>query len=189
LLGGEAVSQAELARRLGISRGPVREALIELERDGLVVSEPYHKTKVAPFGTEDMEELAEIRTLLESYAVRRIVSHHYDVSSLRLILDQMIIIAPKNDRRDYISTEMSFHSTVIQIARSNHLISMWSRIITPFVRFLSSGVLFSDQIELHHKYIEALESGSIDIAINEVAQHIKEAYTEVLAANCQKQET
>lgn len=63
------LSQVQLAKEFGVSRGPVREALRLLEREGLVESEVNHRSRVVSFSTADLEELYAVRIVIESLAV------------------------------------------------------------------------------------------------------------------------
>jgi DNA-binding GntR family transcriptional regulator len=67
---GAGVSQLRLAKELGLSRGPVREALRLLERDGLVEATVNQRPRVAPFSIEDLEQLYAMRVAIESLAIR-----------------------------------------------------------------------------------------------------------------------
>ena len=66
---GSVVSQAHLARDLGVSRSPIREACRMLEREGLVVSRHNHRIQVADFSTDDLEQLYASRLVLEPLAL------------------------------------------------------------------------------------------------------------------------
>jgi DNA-binding GntR family transcriptional regulator len=69
LRAGDPLSQVELARQLGVSRGPLREALRILQREGFVQQESQHRARVAAFSDEDLDELYAMRISLESLAI------------------------------------------------------------------------------------------------------------------------
>src|SRR5579871_541757 len=88
LAGGTRLQQAELAARLGISRMPVRQAILRLESEGLVIQRPNRGAFVTLLGPEGILELFEMRSVLEGLALRlavpqMTVAHHREV--LRLI--------------------------------------------------------------------------------------------------------
>ncbi len=66
---GAGLSQAQVARELGVSRGPVREAFRLLEREGLIHAEVNQRARVAPFSIEDLEQLYAVRIVNEALAV------------------------------------------------------------------------------------------------------------------------
>ncbi len=71
LRGGSAIRQEEVARAFGVSRVPVREALLKLEGEGLVATHPRRGVVVTMLSTDDFEEILEMRFALESLALRR----------------------------------------------------------------------------------------------------------------------
>ena len=75
LAAGAGLSQAAIAKELGISRGPVREAFRLLEREGLIHAEVNQRACVAPFSIEDLEQLYAFRIVTEALGVRLSVPH------------------------------------------------------------------------------------------------------------------
>src|SRR2546426_12550534 len=68
---GQRLKEEELARELGISRTPVREALLVLQSEGLVAAEPNRGATVRAHDAADLDDLHQLRALLEGYAARR----------------------------------------------------------------------------------------------------------------------
>jgi DNA-binding GntR family transcriptional regulator len=75
---GEQLVEARLAGELGVSKTPVREALIRLQRDGLVEIEPYRGARVAAPSEHDMREIIELRLVLESHIARDLAERRPD---------------------------------------------------------------------------------------------------------------
>src|SRR3954449_10655230 len=67
---GAVTSQATLAERFGVGRTPLREALRMLQREGLIISEPNRRVRVAGLSADDVEELYIMRIALEAIAIR-----------------------------------------------------------------------------------------------------------------------
>jgi DNA-binding GntR family transcriptional regulator len=67
---GEVLSQVALAQRFGVSRGPIREALRMLQREGLVEGEVNKRMRVIPFAADDLEQLYALRIVTEALAIR-----------------------------------------------------------------------------------------------------------------------
>src|SRR6476469_10949085 len=72
---GEALREEQLAAMLDVSRGPVREALVQLEREGLVIVRRHRGATVARLSRRDLEEVYSLRLALERLAVQRAVRH------------------------------------------------------------------------------------------------------------------
>lgn len=91
LAAGKWLSQVQIAKQFGVSRGPVREALRLLEREGLIEAEVNHRARVAPFSIEDLEQLYAARIVTEglsvSVSVPRLTDDDFD--QLQHMLDEM----------------------------------------------------------------------------------------------------
>src|SRR6266498_734808 len=72
---GGQLREVELSAALGVSRGPVREALLRLEREGLVRSEWHRGATVTALSEQDVAELDTLRAALEQLAVRLVIDH------------------------------------------------------------------------------------------------------------------
>lgn len=88
---GAQLREVELATALQVSRGPVREALLRLEREGLVQSEWHRGTTVTSLSAQDAEGLNSLRGALEQLAVERLMEHasEEDLASVRRAVDRM----------------------------------------------------------------------------------------------------
>lgn len=88
---GEELNQVELARYFNVSRVPIREALRQLQAEGLVRIVAHHKTVVAGLTLEEILELIEMRAVLESYMIRKCAPHIDEtaMSRLRRLCDEM----------------------------------------------------------------------------------------------------
>ena len=94
LRGGQRINEAELARTLGISRNPIREAIRKLEERGLLVSSPRRGTFVRSFTKQDIEDVFSFRTMVEDFAVRQALTRitPADVEGLRKMVDGLSLI-------------------------------------------------------------------------------------------------
>jgi DNA-binding GntR family transcriptional regulator len=124
---GQTLVEAELAAQLGVSRAPIREALQILQSEGLVEIIPYHGTRVRRLTRRDIEELYSLRSVLEAFALRRIIAHQNpdDVEALRQHYREMLATADEGDLKKTNAIDRAFHDSLIELSRHSMLISIW----------------------------------------------------------------
>lgn len=133
---GDRLVEADLARQLGASRGTVREALRQLEQEGLIVSHPYRGTAVLGVSQEEIEEvLVPIRLTLERFAFRRALPRltAADFVALERLVAAMRVAAAAGDADGLAEADVRFHELVIARAAQPHCAQLW-RTIEPRVR-------------------------------------------------------
>lgn len=122
---GTPLPEAQTALKLGVSRVPVREALVELERQGLVEFDSNGRACVRTFTEEDIHELLVLRAALQTLAARLAASRLTDADLDRL----EAILARTEKTRDlteFSSLDTAFHDEIVVIARNRRLQRLWS---------------------------------------------------------------
>ena len=111
---GESLSQVQLASQLGVSRGPLREAVRMLQREGLVEAEVNRRGRVSSFSIDDLEQLYAMRIVHESLAIRINVPRFTkrDMDALRGCLRRMEALAG-HDLRQWQLVDREFHFTLL----------------------------------------------------------------------------
>lgn len=126
LASGTYLVESDLARALGVSRTPIREALRRLAADGLVLTEGHRRAVVREFSEDQVQELYELRARLESYAAARAATR-LDGASLetlrRLATDMEACVAAGTDAATARFADLNdrFHQTILDGARGEHL--------------------------------------------------------------------
>jgi DNA-binding GntR family transcriptional regulator len=118
---GERLRAEAVAERLGTSRTPVREALLMLEREGLVVVEPHRGAVVRAFDAADLLDLYEVRELIEPHAARRAATR-IEAGSLER-LDELCALAEDASTDQQIAYNEEFHSVIVAAAQSPRLLA------------------------------------------------------------------
>ena len=151
----------ELARVFKISKTPLREAVKSLEKTGLVGSTPYAGSYVKKLSVEEIEELYEIRILLESYAVKKIIQNVTDEDIVKLEKIQESIEA-QLDIHDIKMHKLNrkFHDCLYSISRMPRLCEMISLLwdnLSFFRLLLARNEDYSKtMVDEHHEYIETI---------------------------------
>ena len=186
---GQRLRTASLAKRFGSSRTPVREALVQLEGEGLVDIEPRRGALVRPFASADLIDLYEVRVLLEPAAAAR--------AALRINADQLErlqAVVARSDARggrdaaaidDQIAWNEEFHAIVIEAASSPRL-SAALRATAGIPRSFRSAFwrdeghrAFSQTC--HRELVSALAEGSAERAEAVMRMHILRAKDALVA--------
>ena len=180
---GQRLKEEELARELGISRTPVREALLMLQAEGLVDATPNRGATVRRHTAEDIDDLYQLRALLEGHATRRATSGLSDeaIASLResCLRFEALLRQGTNDLRELVKENLSFHATILDGAGSARLASMVRNVIELPLVYRSYTWYSPEQQQIsahyHVQIVRALEARDADRAEIVMKEHIFEA--------------
>jgi DNA-binding GntR family transcriptional regulator len=122
---GTPLPEAQTATKLGVSRVPVREALVELDRQGLVEFDDNGRACVRVFTDEDMREILTLRSTLQTMAARSAAAKltAEDVERLEAILARA---AKTKDLTEFSALDTEFHDEIVVIARHKRLQRIWA---------------------------------------------------------------
>lgn len=186
---GDRLVEEELCQQLGVSRGPVREALRQLEQEGLVVSFPYRATEVIGVSIEEVREvLFPIRLTLERFAFRHALPRltPADLAELEALVVTMDGAAARGDNAPpaarsealavIVEADVRFHELVLQRAGQPHCLQIW-RAISPRVRahFYRSGPRHASLAEIadeHRELLAAMRTGDLERTLAVLEPHI-----------------
>ena len=124
---GFQATEPEIATRLGMSRTPVREALIRLQSEGLVALVPRRGARVLPVSADDMAEIYGILTALEPNAAAELAARHPDAAALAPLsaaTDLMEAARGENDLDTSAAADDAFHRTLLNLQGNGRLIAM-----------------------------------------------------------------
>jgi DNA-binding GntR family transcriptional regulator len=119
--------EQEIANDLGMSRTPVREALIKLENEGLVQCIPRRGMRVVPLSSTDMKEIYQLLTSLETMAVDLLARQHpspEDVAPLNEALDTMDSALEADDLSAWAKADEQFHKSLLELCGNRRLNDM-----------------------------------------------------------------
>lgn len=163
--------EEELAKWLGLSRTPVREALLILESEGLVESLRSRGTRVAEFDPSGLEEVYSIRALLEGYAARRAAKLVTDkeLQALGESCQRFKEIAAKGDDLVALAEEnLTFHETIQQAGRSTRLKRMITAVTALPLIYRSyltyTGPNRRKTVDDHFAILDALQRHDVEAA-------------------------
>lgn len=176
----------ELAERMGISRTPIREALLRLETEGLVRIVPRVGFFVAEITRRDLIELFEIRQLLESHATKRAAAQltDEDLAFIDQLLEQARAAVAQGDLARFQETEIAFHDFFVEHAQNRRLLALMASIrdLTYRQRVLSLASVENVRQSLveHQRIAEALRQRDPELAGRRMAEHMAAARDRLL---------
>lgn len=176
---GAKLGEPSLAREQGVSRGPVREALRQLEREGLVVFDAVGRSRVVTMSAADFEDISVVRVALESAAAAH-VAMTFD-ERLRRTLDRSIAATTSAATLADISRlDLAFHDTIMAATGRRRLIATWRSIHSQLALWLGSlhrarEAITADVLDVtvrsHRDLVDVLASGDAARASAAAAEH------------------
>ena len=178
---GEQLNEAELARRFGVSRGPLREAMQRLIQDGLLENRPHRGVFVPELTDEDLADIYFAREAIETAALRRIMAAGEAVSVSRRLtieVDRMVDVLGRNDWETVVEHEMRFHTQLVDSANSRRLSRVCSVLLAETrlcLRMPVSGFAGQkDFVEEHVALVERLAAEDAAGAQRAIRKHLHE---------------
>ena len=193
---GARLLEVQIAREMGTSRAPLREALIQLEREGLVTRQPNRGTFVADLTEDLVREVASLRGVLEGFAARLAVKRltREDFERLEAILKEMLTVARRGDFPRMVEWDYQFHEYIMRASGHRLLYETWAGMDRKIRVYLSAtNLMYADMkavVQGHLPILEALRRRDPDRAARVMAEHMDEVLdlflTKVLGRNSGK---
>jgi len=176
---GARIVETRIAQQFGVSQGPVREALRDLELLGFVVSSPFRGTQVRQISTDDLLEIYPIRAALEGVAARAAALRMDDgmFAELEEMLSAMRTAAAQDDARAQATADAGFHHVIIKASGNRMLEHVWQSMrlsITTCLTYAVTHRSLHEITERHVPLLEALRSRDPNRAEDEIRRHIGE---------------
>ena len=163
--------QEDLAAAFSTSRIPVREGLRVLEYEGLARSEPHRGFTVTALDADQIEEIYELRTVLESHAVRTAIPLLTipDLADLQRLYDEMEDTDPADAK---LAKREAFYLRLYSTTARPRLVGLIARLHQEVARSLRWRLV--QQSPSHHEiFFEAVKAGDADLAVAELASHYR----------------
>lgn len=182
------INQANVAKKLRISRSPLREALGQLQHEGLITVIPYRGAYVSRLTEADIDELYSLRVALETFGVRRAAERvsQADVDGLRTIIDHMRAAGEAGDSARLTELDLGFHRTLIRLADHNLLLATWRHLEGRVQRCLALYHLVMDDliplVDTHPGLLAAVAARDAEHAADVLRGHIEAGHRTVLRA-------
>lgn len=176
---GERIVELDIAEMMGTSQGPVREALQRLELDGLVHKQARSATTVTSATRSEILELFKIRSLIESFAIKRVIPtiSTEQIQELTFLVEQMKLAGAQDDIFSLTESDMIFHHQICVWSGSPALHRAWDPLYGQIQRFVVQThknyfESLTDLAETHYPIIQALQNREAEEASRIVEEHV-----------------
>lgn len=176
---GTRLVERELANILGVSRVPVRDALIQLEKEGLIVTKPNGRYLIE-LNERDVRELHQVRRTLEKLAVALAAQNTSPDNRAILVakLEELRAFAATGNHENYTKSDVEMHRLVWQQAKNHHLFEVLSSMTGPLFMFAACNAETFDREEtlgLHEDLVNCINSGDPDAAVRSIERHLEQS--------------
>ena len=180
---GDRLIEAELARELNVSRGPIREALVLLHQDGIVVHEPRRGKFVQQFSPRLIDEVYSLRKLIEPAAAERLIKRLDDSGRARLesALAGIASAAETGNEPTLARADVAFHNLIYQLADHEVLERVWIDNIAGRLRLWSNVTThrldnLADASMNHRLILDPMLAGDVALTRTRLEEHIDNAW-------------
>lgn len=186
---GERLMEITLANRLGVSRTPVREAVRQLESEGLVVIVPRKGAQVAEITHQDLKDVLEVRKSLEILAVVKACRNMTKEDLATVIRKEELFkdMLEDHDVTALAEADEAFHGAIYEAAGNKRLLQILSNLREQMYRFrveyLKKKESWEQVLEEHRSIVQALEARDEKTVVKLTGQHIdsqRQAIEEIL---------
>jgi DNA-binding GntR family transcriptional regulator len=191
---GEHLVEQSIADQFGVSRMAVREAIRKLAHDGLVEVVPNRGTFTVEFTNRDIEEIFDLRAILEEKAVRLVTERgrRSDLALLEEVIDEMREIERLEDRIAAATVDTKFHQQLVDLSHHSRLTRVWRSMSAQITMVVYNSSSYyqdvGDLAQRHQRIVDAMRNGDPDVAARTILDHIRVGGKFLLAAIKQDQQ-
>jgi DNA-binding GntR family transcriptional regulator len=187
---GSRIVELEVARELGVSRSPVREALLRLAQEGLVTILPYRGAIVVPLQRRRLVELMEFRLALEHFALERLVERADEtLADLRAAVAAIRRSVQTRNRRRIVDADLAMHRTIVGSARNVLLERAYDGLLAQIRLYIDVTSARYERVEElaeeHEALLRAIERRDLAAARALLDAHIRHGFEDAAAETSQ----
>jgi phosphonate utilization transcriptional regulator len=182
---GAKLTEVMLAERLGVSRGPIREALLVLEEAGLVRLEKNRGAFVRSIPLDEAMEIYDLRAMVDEWAGRQLAERitPEQLKELRTMVEQMERLVKEGHKTSasdpYHLLNLAFHDRIVEFVGNRKLTDMYRRLVKELSLFrrvnLADGQQMPVSVQEHRAILKAIAAGDADGAGRALRAHVLES--------------
>jgi DNA-binding GntR family transcriptional regulator len=176
LVEGTSLREQSLAKQYGVSRAPIRDALLQLTQEGLLVAKPNCGVKVGTSSIDDIQPLVvDLRRRIEVFALRQAFQSFTDedVTRLEATVEELRAACQNEDLSEIVRNDMALHRYIIEATGNADLLGIWLPIVSRMMLHYSRH---RDMMESHREHTAIVDA---------IRRHDKKAAVKALEVNIQ----
>jgi DNA-binding GntR family transcriptional regulator len=184
---GERLNEVQIAAQMGVSRGPVREAIQRLRQNGLIVQTTGKQSSVIHLSAEEVRQLFSVRVVLELAAIDEISPAEY--APLAAELGEILELIGKHVKAgrvpQMLDEEIRFHEVIVRASKNELLVELYSMLLARLRMILAVSIdkpgvdILTDVAECHIEIVAAFQKGDLEDAKSILKEHIWRSFPEV----------
>jgi phosphonate utilization transcriptional regulator len=190
---GSKLIEATLADKMGVSRGPVREAFRMLEEAGLVRTEKNRGVFVRDIPIDEAVEIFDLRAAMDELVGRQLAKNitPAELKEIKALVDAMEKAVKAEDTREYHLLNLRFHDRLVEMAGNRKLTAIYRKLIKELSLFrrlnLADGWLMPISAGEHRQIVKAIASGDVDAAGRAMFDHVMESKERTIENDLRRQ--
>ena len=197
ILSGERIVEYSLAKRIGVSQGAVREALIQLENEGFVTRYPNRRTVVTQLTLQEVTGILQVRWPLEMLAIELAKKNLNPTHerAIRKATDKMVAAFRRRAGGEFAQADYAFHETIWKITGNQDLVRVITSLCARLFAFgitrnvLSGWEKLRSNVEIHAALAESLISDDVQTCQENMKKHIEHFWGEEEEASAREEHT
>jgi DNA-binding GntR family transcriptional regulator len=176
---GTELAEVALAEQLGVSRGPLREAIGRLASEGLVTVRPRRGAVVSSLSAEEFLQLYQVREALELMAVKLAVPRlgPDDIAALQALIDEMSARAERKQVGEFFEANTAFHARLVDASGNAKLVDMYRQLLDQLGRYRKRSLQLRGNLQRsvaeHAAILRAAKRGDAERAAHLMSEHIR----------------
>jgi DNA-binding GntR family transcriptional regulator len=178
--------ETKIAKEIGTSRTPIREALHSLELEGLIESIPRVGYVVKPINEDEVEEICEIRAAIEGVGARWAMEKALqklveDLKKNIAISEEKVI---RGDPKAFVELDAQFHEIIARLSGSKRLQELGQTLRRHMLRYRTQSIYLTENvlraIQGHKGILEAIEKGNLEEVSRAIKRHLEQSKKDIL---------
>lgn len=172
---GTSLREQALAKQYSVSRAPIRDALLQLTQEGLLVAKPNCGVRVAAVKEETQLLLVELRRQIERFAMQNAFPQFTDetVAKLQGTVDRLRSACESDDLPAIVEQDMALHRTIIETSGNPDLLAIWLPIVSRMMLHYGRHSNLMESHREHSEIVDAIRSGDQATAVAALVANIQ----------------